>query len=59
MEESLGEPADGAGFVGGLQLVHAGERRRPENTVDALLRRESRALQVRLRSQLLGHGQTL
>lgn len=41
MEESLGEPADGAGFVGGLQLVHAGERRRPENTVDALLRRES------------------
>ena len=59
VEQSLGEASGGAGLGQGLQLVDAGQRRRAEHAVDALLRGEGGALQVGLRTQLLGHGRAL
>jgi len=56
VEQSLGEAAGGAGLGQGLQLVDAGQRGRAEHAVDALLGGEGGALQVGLRTQLLGHG---
>lgn len=56
VQESLGEAAVGAGFVGRLEFVHACQSRSTEDAVDALLRREGRALQVRFCSELFSQG---